>query len=108
MKRSDKCVTSAKWFITWGMAMTILANVVANEKVGLFVIICALLEFLMACVEMWCAQRYKVIEAHEEKEIRKRIKTLINEINETNKMFEEEMHKKKKSSKGRGSKKEQD
>ena len=30
------------------------------------------------------------------------------EINETNKMFEEEMHKKKKSSKGRGSKKEQD
>lgn len=108
MKQSDKCATNAKWFMTWGLAMTILANVVTNEKIALIVLICALFEYVMVGVEMWCAQRHKVIEAHEEKEIRKRIKTLINEINETNKMFEEEMRKKKKSGKGRDNKKEQD
>lgn len=99
MKSSEKAIMNAKWYCTNGMILTVLANVVENQTVSLFVSICALLQFIMVAFELGCYRRYQRIEEIEHKEYRKRLKKIIADIDDIiakwGEQFEEEKIEKK-------------
>lgn len=99
MKSSEKAIMNAKWYCTNGMILTVLANVVENQTVSLFVSICALLQFVVVAFELGSYQRYRRIEEIEHKEYRKRLKKIIADTDDIlakwEKQFEEQKIEKK-------------
>jgi len=77
MKPSEKAIMNAKWYCTNGMILTVLANVVENQSISLFITICALLQFIISAFELGNYRRYQRIEEIEHKEFRKRLKKII-------------------------------
>lgn len=99
MKASDRAITNAKWYCTNGMILTVLSNVVENQSISLFTAICALLQFLMVAFEIGNYKRFKAIEEYENKEFKKRINKLVEEIEGVNSEFDKIINKSKNSKK---------
>lgn len=99
MKSSERAIMNAKWYCTNGMILTVLANVVENQSISLFITICALLQFIISAFELGNFKRYQRIEELERKEYRKRLKKIIADADDIlakwGKQFEEEKIEKK-------------
>ena len=103
MKSSERAFMNAKWYCTNGMILTVLANVVENQSISLFITICALLQFLMIAIELGNYRRYQRIEEIEHKEYHKRLKKIIADTDDIiakwEKQIEEEQKIEKKTTK---------
>lgn len=99
MNPSDRAISTAKWYCTNGMIMTVLANVVKNQHVMLIVVICALLQFGMCAFEIAIARRYQRIEKVEREEARKRVKKLLKDLDDVTNEFEKKLNEAQKKTK---------
>lgn len=105
MKSSEKAIMNAKWYCTNGMILTVLANVVENQSISLFITICALLQFVVSAFELGNFKRYIRIEEIEHKEYHKRLKKIIADTDDIiakwEKQIEEEQKTEKKTTKSK-------
>lgn len=95
MKPSERNVMNAKWYCTNGLILTVLANIIEPRWLSLIVFASAVVQYVWVLVEINNARRNACIEEHERKEMHKRIKKLLNEIDDLNDEFKKEMKKKK-------------